>query len=114
MHSAAIAAVAKRFAENENASELSIDEDAMQCDDALLIECDSASTPSMKTGWWHGCFIRFFSGATQMAFACAGLVYDSAMSKHICGCNNNKNHVEHGGRVHSIWARLCERGLADR
>lgn len=35
------------------------------------------------------------------------------MSKHQCVCGNNKNHVEHGGRVHSIWARLQERGLVD-
>uniref|UniRef100_A0A914ZFZ8 histone deacetylase n=1 Tax=Parascaris univalens TaxID=6257 RepID=A0A914ZFZ8_PARUN len=42
-----------------------------------------------------------------------GLVYDSAMSKHQCVCADNKNHVEHGGRVHSIWARLQERGLVD-
>jgi acetoin utilization deacetylase AcuC-like enzyme len=43
----------------------------------------------------------------------SGLAYDSAMSKHQCVCGNNKNHVEHGGRVHSIWARLQERGLVD-
>uniref|UniRef100_A0A914RXM4 histone deacetylase n=1 Tax=Parascaris equorum TaxID=6256 RepID=A0A914RXM4_PAREQ len=35
------------------------------------------------------------------------------MSKHQCVCADNKNHVEHGGRVHSIWARLQERGLVD-
>uniref|UniRef100_A0A7E4UZZ3 histone deacetylase n=1 Tax=Panagrellus redivivus TaxID=6233 RepID=A0A7E4UZZ3_PANRE len=42
-----------------------------------------------------------------------GLVYDAAMSKHQCLCGENQNHVEHGGRVHSIWARLQERGLVD-
>lgn len=35
------------------------------------------------------------------------------MSKHQCLCAENQNHVEHGGRVHSIWARLQERGLVD-
>lgn len=45
---------------------------------------------------------------------CLGLCYDSAMSKHQCVCGDNKNHVEHGGRVHSIWARLQERGLVDK
>lgn len=43
-----------------------------------------------------------------------GLVYDSIMAKHQCNCGDNKRHVEHGGRVHSIWARLQERGLVDR
>uniref|UniRef100_A0A914BXY9 histone deacetylase n=1 Tax=Acrobeloides nanus TaxID=290746 RepID=A0A914BXY9_9BILA len=42
-----------------------------------------------------------------------GLAYDAAMSKHQCLCAENQNHVEHGGRVHSIWARLQERGLVD-
>ena len=43
-----------------------------------------------------------------------GLAYDAAMSKHQCLCGENKNHVEHGGRVHSIWARLQECGLVDQ
>jgi acetoin utilization deacetylase AcuC-like enzyme len=42
-----------------------------------------------------------------------GLAYDPTMSKHQCLCAENQNHVEHGGRVHSIWARLQERGLVD-
>ncbi|KAE9548766.1 hypothetical protein FO519_008020 [Halicephalobus sp. NKZ332] len=42
-----------------------------------------------------------------------GLAYDAAMSKHQCLCADNSNHVEHGGRLHSIWARLQERGLVD-
>uniref|UniRef100_A0A914Y316 histone deacetylase n=2 Tax=Panagrolaimus TaxID=55784 RepID=A0A914Y316_9BILA len=36
------------------------------------------------------------------------------MSKHQCLCGENQNHVEHGGRVHSIWARLQECGLVDQ
>ncbi|KAI6209614.1 Histone deacetylase 4 [Aphelenchoides besseyi] len=42
-----------------------------------------------------------------------GLAYDAMMSKHQCLCGENQNHVEHGGRVHSIWARLQERGFVD-
>lgn len=53
-------------------------------------------------------------GTVSTAAIKTGLVYDSAMSKHQCVCGDNKNHVEHGGRVHSIWARLQERGLVDR
>ncbi|VDM46945.1 unnamed protein product [Toxocara canis] len=52
--------------------------------------------------------------ATNNAPLKTGLIYDSAMSKHQCVCGDNKNHVEHGGRVHSIWARLQERGLVDK
>lgn len=48
-----------------------------------------------------------------MMLLCLGLVYDTAMSKHQCLCGDNQNHVEHGGRVHSIWARLQECGLVD-
>uniref|UniRef100_A0A0N5ANR4 histone deacetylase n=1 Tax=Syphacia muris TaxID=451379 RepID=A0A0N5ANR4_9BILA len=43
-----------------------------------------------------------------------GLVYDSSMVKHQCICGNNGRHVEHGGRIQSIWSRLQERGLIDR
>ncbi|KAH7728092.1 CRE-HDA-4 protein [Aphelenchoides avenae] len=50
---------------------------------------------------------------TQGAQLKSGLAYDPAMSKHQCLCAENQNHVEHGGRVHSIWARLQERGLVD-
>lgn len=32
-----------------------------------------------------------------------GLAYDPTMSKHQCLCAENNNHVEHGGRVQSIW-----------
>jgi hypothetical protein len=35
------------------------------------------------------------------------------MCKHQCLCGENQNHVEHGGRLHSIWARLQEKGLVD-
>lgn len=42
-----------------------------------------------------------------------GLAYDQIMAKHQCMCGNNRNHVEHGGRVQSIWARLQEVGLVD-
>ncbi|CAD6187283.1 unnamed protein product [Caenorhabditis auriculariae] len=40
-----------------------------------------------------------------------GLAYDSAMARHECVCGDSASHVEHGGRVQSIWARLMERGL---
>ncbi|TKR81139.1 hypothetical protein L596_015067 [Steinernema carpocapsae] len=44
-----------------------------------------------------------------------GLAYDTGMVKHQCICGENqKNHVEHGGRVQSIWSRLQERGLVER
>lgn len=35
------------------------------------------------------------------------------MCKHQCLCGENQNHVEHGGRLHSIWSRLQEKGLVD-
>uniref|UniRef100_A0A1I7ZWF0 histone deacetylase n=1 Tax=Steinernema glaseri TaxID=37863 RepID=A0A1I7ZWF0_9BILA len=44
-----------------------------------------------------------------------GLAYDTGMSKHQCICGENqRNHVEHGGRVQSIWMRLQERGLVEK
>lgn len=59
--------------------------------------------------------------------ASTGLAYDLVMVKHQCMCGDNNNHVEHGGRVQSIWvfknsnhvfnqifkARLQEVGLLD-
>lgn len=35
-----------------------------------------------------------------------GIAYDSTMCRHQCTCGDNGKHVEHGGRIHSIWARL--------
>lgn len=35
-----------------------------------------------------------------------GLTYDSTMCRHQCTCGDNGKHVEHGGRIQSIWARL--------
>ncbi|KJH42197.1 histone deacetylase family protein [Dictyocaulus viviparus] len=43
-----------------------------------------------------------------------GLTYDSSMARHECVCGESSSHVEHGGRVQSIWARLLERGLVQR
>ncbi|VDO55135.1 unnamed protein product, partial [Onchocerca flexuosa] len=43
-----------------------------------------------------------------------GLVYDPAMARHQCFCGNNRNHVEHGERVQSIWSRLQQRGLVEK
>ncbi|XP_060049548.1 histone deacetylase 4 isoform X2 [Erinaceus europaeus] len=40
-----------------------------------------------------------------------GLVYDSLMLKHQCGCGNSNSHPEHAGRIQSIWSRLQETGL---
>ncbi|XP_035266965.1 histone deacetylase 9-like isoform X3 [Anguilla anguilla] len=42
-----------------------------------------------------------------------GLVYDAGMLKHQCVCDNYANHLEHAGRVQSIWARLQDCGLVD-
>uniref|UniRef100_A0AC35TKH8 GRIP domain-containing protein n=1 Tax=Rhabditophanes sp. KR3021 TaxID=114890 RepID=A0AC35TKH8_9BILA len=54
------------------------------------------------------------SSATNITTKKTGLVYDGAMSKHQCLCDNNQNHVEHGGRTQSVWARLIEAGLVDQ
>ncbi|EPB76741.1 histone deacetylase family protein [Ancylostoma ceylanicum] len=43
-----------------------------------------------------------------------GLAYDSSMARHECVCGESSSHVEHGGRVQSIWARLLERGLVQK
>ncbi|KAL3114605.1 hypothetical protein niasHT_014412 [Heterodera trifolii] len=42
----------------------------------------------------------------------SGIAYDPLMARHQCLCAENSNHVEHSGRVQSIWARLVEKGLA--
>ncbi|MPC22842.1 Histone deacetylase 4 [Portunus trituberculatus] len=46
--------------------------------------------------------------------ATTGLAYDNMMLKHQCVCNDNSHHPEHGGRLHSIMARLQETGLIHR
>ncbi|XP_075237492.1 histone deacetylase 4 isoform X2 [Lycorma delicatula] len=43
-----------------------------------------------------------------------GLAFDSLMLKHACMCGDNSNHLEHGGRLQSVWARLGETGLVQR
>lgn len=44
-----------------------------------------------------------------------GLAYDPLMLKHGCACGQHApTHPEHGGRLQSVWARLCETGLAAR
>ncbi|CAH0398143.1 unnamed protein product [Chilo suppressalis] len=44
-----------------------------------------------------------------------GLAYDPIMLKHGCGCGAHApTHPEHSGRLQSVWARLCETGLAGR
>ncbi|VDN06699.1 unnamed protein product [Thelazia callipaeda] len=43
-----------------------------------------------------------------------GLVYDASMARHQCVCGSNRNHVEHGERILSIWSRLQERGLLEK
>ncbi|XP_067649749.1 histone deacetylase 4-like isoform X3 [Haliotis asinina] len=43
-----------------------------------------------------------------------GLAYDTIMLKHQCTCGNNMNHLEHAGRIQSIWARLTDTGLVTR
>lgn len=42
------------------------------------------------------------------------LAFDSLMLKHACICGNNSSHLEHGGRLQSVWARLVETGLVHR
>lgn len=46
--------------------------------------------------------------------ATTGLAYDNMMLKHQCVCGDNSHHPEHGGRLHSIMARLQETGLIHR
>lgn len=43
-----------------------------------------------------------------------GLAYDGLMLKHACVCGDNSLHLEHGGRLQSVWARLGETGLVAR
>ncbi|XP_069990018.1 histone deacetylase 4 isoform X12 [Penaeus vannamei] len=43
--------------------------------------------------------------------ATTGLAFDNLMLKHQCVCGDNSHHPEHGGRLHSVWARLQETGL---
>ncbi|XP_034940761.1 histone deacetylase 4 isoform X3 [Chelonus insularis] len=44
-----------------------------------------------------------------------GLAYDQLMLKHACICGDTvRGHPEHGGRLHSVWARLSETGLLQR
>eukprot|EP00116_Pleurobrachia_bachei_P019520 sb/3479783/ len=43
-----------------------------------------------------------------------GLVYDSAMLKHVCTCPNPVIHPESPGRLSSVWARLTETGVVGR
>lgn len=58
---------------------------------------------------------RWQSGSTTNSSQLkTGLAYDVAMSKHQCLCGENHNHVEHGGRVQSIWSRLIESGLVNQ
>ncbi|GAB6026765.1 Histone deacetylase 4, variant 2 [Chamberlinius hualienensis] len=43
-----------------------------------------------------------------------GLAFDTLMLKHQCICGDNTPHLEHHGRLKSIWARLQETGLVSR
>ena len=47
-------------------------------------------------------------------FVSTGIAYDSAMARHECVCGESSSHVEHGGRVQSIWSRLQESGLINK
>ncbi|XP_059177480.1 histone deacetylase 4-like isoform X3 [Physella acuta] len=53
------------------------------------------------------------SGPITYTFT-TGLAYDNTMLKHRCTCNDHSNHLEHAGRIHSIWNRLTEEGLEAR
>ncbi|MCP9257356.1 Histone deacetylase 4 [Dirofilaria immitis] len=57
---------------------------------------------------------RLQSGSILSTHLKTGLVYDPAMARHQCFCGNNRNHVEHGERVQSIWSRLQIRGLVEK
>uniref|UniRef100_A0A0R3RX49 histone deacetylase n=1 Tax=Elaeophora elaphi TaxID=1147741 RepID=A0A0R3RX49_9BILA len=59
-------------------------------------------------------FSRLQSGSVLSTQLKTGLVYDPAMARHQCFCGNNRNHVEHGERVQSIWSRLQEHGLIEK
>ncbi|GFR95173.1 histone deacetylase, partial [Elysia marginata] len=43
-----------------------------------------------------------------------GLAYDASMLKHRCTCADPSSHLEHAGRILSIWNRLSEQGLEGR
>ncbi|KAL3989896.1 Histone deacetylase domain family protein [Acanthocheilonema viteae] len=58
--------------------------------------------------------LRLQSGSVSSTQLKTGLVYDPAMARHQCFCGNNRNHVEHGERVQSIWSRLQECGLVEK
>ena len=63
-------------------------------------------------------FLVLLSLQTMYTFvlqgATTGLAYDHMMLKHQCVCGDNSHHPEHGGRLHSIMARLQETGLIHR
>jgi len=42
-----------------------------------------------------------------------GIVYDTAMLKHECTCNNPSNHLETADRIKAIWSRFKSRDLID-
>ncbi|XP_039296591.1 LOW QUALITY PROTEIN: histone deacetylase 4 [Nilaparvata lugens] len=54
------------------------------------------------------------SGSSPHPQATTGLAFDSLMLKHACVCGDNSCHLEHGGRLQSVWARLGETGLVQR
>ncbi|KAJ1357854.1 hypothetical protein KIN20_016111 [Parelaphostrongylus tenuis] len=71
---------------------------------------DSLSTQGVSSGQ-----LPTSLGMGEMSSGKAtGLAYDSSMARHECVCGESSSHVEHGGRVQSIWARLLERGLVQR
>uniref|UniRef100_A0AAF5PLJ8 histone deacetylase n=1 Tax=Wuchereria bancrofti TaxID=6293 RepID=A0AAF5PLJ8_WUCBA len=72
------------------------DETALEAQLLSCLQSGSVLSTQLKTVFWKS------------------LVYDPAMAKHQCFCGNNKNHVEHGERVQSIWSRLQEGGLVEK
>ncbi|CAD5228972.1 unnamed protein product [Bursaphelenchus okinawaensis] len=58
-----------------------------------------------------GAFSQRFSFSTNSIKT--GIAYDELMSGHSCVCGNDSNHVEHGGRVSSIYKRLVDAGIMD-
>ncbi|GMT31558.1 hypothetical protein PFISCL1PPCAC_22855, partial [Pristionchus fissidentatus] len=51
---------------------------------------------------------------TEEANPPTGLAYDQTMAAHACHCEDATAHVEHGGRVRSVWTRLEQAGLTQR
>lgn len=68
----------------------------------------STSSDNPSAGWAPS------SGGAKPGNATTALAYDALMLRHQCMCGNNSAHLEHGGRLQSIWTRLQESGVVQR